>query len=227
MNIHVPTDYECYLQSEDFDKIRQAVFERDGHKCVVCGSQERIVPHHLTYRNIYNEPVRDLITLCTRCHSIYHSIARRAEAVDKYYSANDAYKTRQKIEEDMQKREKERTHDEAVRDKVIQSIKDEFLEKDYCKNGDLDMCDWNVLNAAIRQKMDEFGMKSEYMINKSKLQKWFLYRRCELFKRCLDKGLPLKAMQEKTKFDPGYLYKWYRRPRVEAKLNEETQLLNN
>lgn len=232
MQIHVPTNYELYLQSPEFDEIRQAVFARDNHKCVVCGKSENIQPHHLTYRNIYNEQLADLVTLCRTCHATYHAVQKRADFINEIYKRADSNHRKQQEEawkaeqeERTRKYQEERDRNEAEWAAITQEIKDEYFEKDYCKNGDLDMCDWSVLNPIIEQKAMDHNV-SPYGINKMNIQKWFIYRRCEFFQRCLEKNISLKELQEKTKFDPGYLWKWYKPQRVSAKLKEEQELFS-
>lgn len=225
-NIAVPSKYELYLRSPEFAEIRQKVFARDNYKCVVCGSKEKLVPHHLTYVNVYNEQLHDLITVCSRCHAIYHNIEKRKDYIESFYhqSQENYYKKLQEEREENARRYKEEeTRRKRECDSIVQEIKDEYLNKDYCKNGDLDMCDWTVLNPIIEKKAEEHEV-SPFGINKSKLQKWFIYRRCEFFKRCLDANISLSQMQQKTKFDHQYLWRWYSRPKVEAKLNEEKEL---
>ena len=215
-NIYVPTTYEAYLQTEEFDQIRQAVFSRDGRKCVVCGSTETLQPHHLTYDRLYHEEISDLITLCRRCHSIYHAIDKRREAL----ATISRYK---ELEQSKQDYEAKYNKIEAESKLITEEIKTEYLPKDYCRNGDLDMMDWAVLNPIIERKCEEHGI-DYWQGNKTKLRNYFHYRRCEFFLKCIDKGITRETMINKTKFDPQYLSKWYRRDKCQAKLNEEKEL---
>lgn len=41
-------------------------------ECRRCGSEERVVVHHLRYRGKGKERPGDLMTLCTRCHDALH-----------------------------------------------------------------------------------------------------------------------------------------------------------
>lgn len=53
------------------EKFRTAVFERDGHKCVICGSIESLDAHHITDRNIIPNGgyvKENGISLCPECH---------------------------------------------------------------------------------------------------------------------------------------------------------------
>ena len=67
------TDYQ-HGEQYGLDDVRDAVFERDGHKCVLCGRGINegavLVVHHLVYRsNGGTDRMKNLITLCTDCHT--------------------------------------------------------------------------------------------------------------------------------------------------------------
>lgn len=63
--------------------IRQAAIERDGGKCVRCGSVEQITVHHIIpWRKTQNDSLENLITLCRSCHII----------VEPRYRKNHIYK---------------------------------------------------------------------------------------------------------------------------------------
>lgn len=47
--------------------------ERDGRRCRLCNSKERLEVHHRTYKRRGNEKLDDLTTLCHRCHATYHN----------------------------------------------------------------------------------------------------------------------------------------------------------
>lgn len=52
-----------------------AVKERDGYKCRVCGSSERLNAHHIKYKAKVPEKATEIdngITLCRSCHRIAH-----------------------------------------------------------------------------------------------------------------------------------------------------------
>ena len=224
--VNVPTRYEAYLETEQFDNIRQAVFNRDGRKCVVCGSTDILQAHHLTYRNVYNEPTQDLITLCKTCHSIFHAVDKRREAIETMYSRIDQERADEYVNEFERIRQERLADEKRVNDEsaaILEEIKTEYLSKDYCKDGDMDMTAWEVLNPVIEKKCKEHGIKY-WRGNKNELRAWFHYRRCELLLRCMDKGLSYEQVRSNTKFDSQWLWKWYRRDKCEAKINEEKEL---
>ena len=61
-----------YLSSPEWKSKRLKVLERDGHKCRACGYKYRLEVHHITYRNLEQEPLNELLTVCRRCHQKIH-----------------------------------------------------------------------------------------------------------------------------------------------------------
>jgi 5-methylcytosine-specific restriction endonuclease McrA len=67
------TSYNTYLNSPQWRRKRQKVLARDLYQCRQCGSRKRLHVHHLTYKNLYHEPLHDLITLCAKYHKKVHA----------------------------------------------------------------------------------------------------------------------------------------------------------
>lgn len=73
--------YQRYIRSKAFKEIREIIFNRDNHKCCVCGwspsegGKRTLTCHHIRYNNLFNEKdhLEDLITLCSVCHKAIHS----------------------------------------------------------------------------------------------------------------------------------------------------------
>ena len=209
--MNVSNKYELYLQSPEFADLRMRVFERDGYKCVCCGSENYLQAHHLTYMHIYHENDDELVCVCRKCHETFHILDNRRQYIEEKY--------REDLANSYAELHKERTE---TQQKIIEEIKTEYLKQDYAKNGNLDMCSWSILNPIIEHKRKKH--KFDGYINKTELRDWFFYRRCELFMRCIDKGLSIKQVRKGTKFDDKYLAKWYKREILEAKLNEEREI---
>jgi hypothetical protein len=54
--------------------IRNDVIERDGGKCVICGSKEILEVHHIRpIKSKGNNTMENLQTLCEDCHNMKHS----------------------------------------------------------------------------------------------------------------------------------------------------------
>lgn len=74
-------NYNEFLKTEEWKQIAQMVKERDGHKCVICGSTENLNAHHIGYDGDYLDE-NDIVTLCNRCHECLHDgIETMREAV--------------------------------------------------------------------------------------------------------------------------------------------------
>src|SRR6266536_1144260 len=83
--------YQEYLLSDEWEKRRNAVLERARFGCEEICSEESGWPrcrnraddvHHLTYKNIFNEPLEDLVALCRECHKKRHTEPRKVLSKD-------------------------------------------------------------------------------------------------------------------------------------------------
>ena len=72
-------EYQSYLQSDKWLLKRKKVLERDKHLCQACLTNKANQVHHLTYQNIYDEPLFELISVCPRCHDKIESKKRLKE----------------------------------------------------------------------------------------------------------------------------------------------------
>lgn len=66
--------YTTHLQSFYWKKIRAQALSRDRNLCQSCKKSAAQDVHHLTYRNLGQEKVEDLLSLCRRCHEIMHLV---------------------------------------------------------------------------------------------------------------------------------------------------------
>ena len=74
-------NYNEFLKTEGWNQIAQMVKDRDGHKCVICGSTENLNAHHIGYDGDCLDE-NDIVTLCNRCHECLHDgIKTMREAV--------------------------------------------------------------------------------------------------------------------------------------------------
>lgn len=71
-NIEFQRKYHEYLKTENWKVKRDLVLKRDKHICQGCLTNEATEVHHLTYENIFNEFVFELISLCNNCHLLIH-----------------------------------------------------------------------------------------------------------------------------------------------------------
>ena len=63
--------YEEFLNTEEWKQVAEMIKERDGHKCVICGSTENLNAHHIGYDGD-RMAENDIVTLCNRCHECLH-----------------------------------------------------------------------------------------------------------------------------------------------------------
>lgn len=61
-------EYNDYLSSDIWRHKRERVLERDEGNCRACGINGATQVHHLSYRFVGNEPLYDLVSICTACH---------------------------------------------------------------------------------------------------------------------------------------------------------------
>ena len=74
-------NYNEFLKTDEWKQVAQMVKERDGHKCVICGSTENLNAHHIGYDGDCLDE-NDIVTLCNRCHECLHDgIETMREAV--------------------------------------------------------------------------------------------------------------------------------------------------
>jgi 5-methylcytosine-specific restriction endonuclease McrA len=66
--------YEAYLQSDSWRARREIVFERCGGLCEGCRRQRATQVHHLTYANVGNEFLWELVAVCRECHERVHKL---------------------------------------------------------------------------------------------------------------------------------------------------------
>lgn len=62
-------EYQKYLKSEHWSKKKKELFFENRYRCLGCGSRMKLEVHHLTYKNIGNESLQDLVYLCRYCHN--------------------------------------------------------------------------------------------------------------------------------------------------------------
>ena len=74
-------NYNEFLNTEEWKQVAEMVKDRDGHKCVICGSTENLNAHHICYEGDCLDE-NDIVTLCNRCHECLHDgIKKMREAV--------------------------------------------------------------------------------------------------------------------------------------------------
>lgn len=65
--------YSTYLKSSSWMKKRNSALARDKGICQGCLEEKATQVHHLSYRNVGNELLFELVSVCDKCHEIAHS----------------------------------------------------------------------------------------------------------------------------------------------------------
>jgi hypothetical protein len=65
--------YHAYLKSDAWFLKRKKVMLRSGGICEGCRCADATQVHHLTYDNIFNELLFQLVALCDKCHARAHN----------------------------------------------------------------------------------------------------------------------------------------------------------
>lgn len=70
-------NYQWYLQTPHWRRVRKAIHTLRGSKCEKCqGQGEELNVHHKTYKNVGREMEADLEILCRSCHLKHHAEKR-------------------------------------------------------------------------------------------------------------------------------------------------------
>lgn len=78
--------YDVYMKSDAWAAKREERLRLDDNKCVMCGrpnglQKDGVTPilqvHHICYKNLFREPMEDLVSVCPSCHQKLHRYYRR------------------------------------------------------------------------------------------------------------------------------------------------------
>jgi hypothetical protein len=65
-------NYQIYIKSSEWFKIRKLVLKRDNYTCQGCLEKEATEVHHKNYDHLFNEILFDLVSVCKACHDKIH-----------------------------------------------------------------------------------------------------------------------------------------------------------
>ena len=65
-------NYEKYIASTRWARKRRRKLREAEYRCRLCGVQESLEVHHLTYIRLGREMMADLMVLCRGCHQKHH-----------------------------------------------------------------------------------------------------------------------------------------------------------
>ena len=66
-------EYDAYLSSDGWRKLRLKVLERSKYICELCEEAPATEVHHITYIRLGNELLADLTAVCHWCHEFLHT----------------------------------------------------------------------------------------------------------------------------------------------------------
>jgi 5-methylcytosine-specific restriction endonuclease McrA len=64
--------YNWYLETEAWKRLRARVLARDDYTCQGCGQRRATQVHHLTYIHVTQEFLFELVSVCDACHHRIH-----------------------------------------------------------------------------------------------------------------------------------------------------------
>lgn len=66
--------YSDYLLTPHWQIVKHAALILGHNQCARCCARFQLNVHHITYKNLWHELVRDLVVLCWSCHGIEHGL---------------------------------------------------------------------------------------------------------------------------------------------------------
>lgn len=75
-------DYKKYLASREWAIKKEAIAKRCSGFCERCAVGSYESTHHVTYKNIGNEPLDDLLAVCNECHAFLSAKSDYDPAMD-------------------------------------------------------------------------------------------------------------------------------------------------
>lgn len=71
--------YQAYLNSPEWKFRRLKRLHCDKFTCQKCKKNTATQVHHKTYKRIYKEQMRDLMSVCSSCHRKIHGLDREGK----------------------------------------------------------------------------------------------------------------------------------------------------
>ena len=86
---HNKMDWYEYMQSPEWQRLRNEALRRDKYVCQLCGEGKNLHVHHVSYEHVGTaRELDDVVCLCARCHDEVHA-AHGDEAGKRYRQAID------------------------------------------------------------------------------------------------------------------------------------------
>lgn len=178
-------EYEAYLHSAQWQKIRSERLRVDNFKCQKCGRPFDLQVHHLIYDRIGHEDINDLITLCKNCHA-------QIEKTKKEYASST-----KKMDE----------HYKNVRRFIREYTPRDLSNTGY---GDLDLCSLKVVKRELARFLRPYG--DNILNGASVIISFFAKKRWRIILRYIDKSYPANICYNQTLFSKQMIQKVYSDP---------------
>lgn len=89
----IPRKEVIKLSKTGWNEIRKMIYERDGGRCIICGSHWKLHFHHIVFRSsLGSDTLENLVCVCFRCHGIYcHGVKEKRwrESFKEYMGRKD------------------------------------------------------------------------------------------------------------------------------------------
>lgn len=66
-------DYNEYLQSDHWKRIKGYVLTFWRRRCCLCYATDNLDVHHRNYKRLGKELLNDCVVLCRECHEVFHN----------------------------------------------------------------------------------------------------------------------------------------------------------
>jgi 5-methylcytosine-specific restriction endonuclease McrA len=72
LSAYYATHYKEYLETPHWKKLRALALKEANYQCALCPSTKSLEAHHKIYAHLGQETLKDIVVLCSLCHSIHH-----------------------------------------------------------------------------------------------------------------------------------------------------------
>lgn len=155
-------DYRHYLASPEWMKVKAHYRKLVIEACLLCGRDESLALHHMTYERVGNETPSDLVWLCGNCHAMIHTLEARGDIGLDFTGLTDFKRAAEyAVEQRLRRQESEQDIADALyaperiqnhADKVSAAVKQGVITS----NGDQHLIDdmYAILNEAAASRRE-------------------------------------------------------------------------
>ena len=153
-----------------------------------------------------NERDYDLALLCVNCHKWIEKQKKNATHPLSRYEQKDLLNQRKSGYIPITKKD--------IADKFCMDYED----RDYCRNGDLDLCKLDVIKEVFKEFCISNGYNHEARPPCEKIRTYFRNKRYEIILKFIDNGAPQYIVRQRTKFSDAMISKVYKDPAKAEKI---------